>query len=176
MNRAPISCERSNSSDRLDRGLKQSRYGGSSFEMHGLSLVHAMRVALVSLRHLVAKRQGKLCFLPPTDIDSVVAKRNYVVIHARGKIYSTRWTMKDAEAALEPFSFVRVHRSILLNLAHVRTIERTSPGRYLFTLNDGQQLASGRNYSRQMRELLSNPVGRPQQEEHGKYFSGTSRQ
>ena len=176
MNRAAIACLPANSSDRLDRSLKYFRHDSSSFQLRRSSLERTLGALFVSLRHLVAKRQGKLCFLPPADIDSVVAKRNYVVIHARGKTYSTRWTMKDAEAALEPFSFMRVHRSILLNIAQVRTIERTSPGRYLFTLNGGQQHVSGRNYSRQMRELLSNPVGRPQQQTRGKYFSGTSSQ
>lgn len=134
-----------------------------------------MRAVPVSLRRLVAKRAGKLCFLPPADIDSVVASRNYLVIRARGKTYSTRWTMKEAEAALESFSFVRIHRSILLNVAHIRTIERRSPGRYLFTLNDGEHFVSGRNYSRQMRALLSNTIGRapaPRSE----HFPGTSRQ
>jgi two-component system, LytTR family, response regulator len=110
----------------------------------------------VSLRRLVVKKGSKLCFLTPVDIDSVVADRNYLVIHARGQTYSARWTMKKAEEALAHSSFVRVHRSTLLNLAQVSTIERLTPGRYLITLNNGQCFISGRNYSKRMRALLSN--------------------
>jgi DNA-binding LytR/AlgR family response regulator len=134
-----------------------------------------MQVGAMSLRHLVAKRDGKLCFLPPADIACVVADRNYLVIHARGQRYSTRWTMKEAQSALAAFSFVRVHRSILLNLTHVQTIERLSPGRYLFTLQDGAQFISGRNYSRQMRALLSNAAEIPAARRPER-ISGTSRQ
>jgi len=119
---------------------------------------------------------SRLVIVSAQEIEWIEAMGDYAGLHTPQKTHLLRESLNELALRLDPKQFVRVHRSILLNLAHVRTIERTSPGRYLFTLNDGQHYVSGRNYSRQMRELLSNPVGRPQQEPRGKYFSGTSRQ
>ena len=52
-------------------------------------------------RRIVAERDGRLFFIAQADIDSVVANRNYVNIHANGETFTLRWTMQQAVATLE---------------------------------------------------------------------------
>jgi hypothetical protein len=61
------------------------------------------------------------------DIELLKAERNYVnVMHRSGRTYLLRRTMAALEASLDPQSFVRVHRSIIVNRASIK--ERRAGG------------------------------------------------
>jgi two-component system LytT family response regulator len=118
----------------------------------------AVRDSMVSAapRRIVAERDGRLYFLAQADIDCIEANRNYVTIQAGDETYTLRWTMGGAEAALEPGSFLRVHRSTIVNLHKIRQMQRGLHGQYAITLANGRCFTSGRAYRQQIQAHLRN--------------------
>lgn len=103
---------------------------------------------------IVVKADGRMFFVRPSEIDWVEASANYVQLHARGESYPLRESMKDMEARLPRGSFVRIHRSAIVNLDHVRELQPWFHGEYIVILNDGTKLTASRAYAGRLRELM----------------------
>jgi two-component system, LytTR family, response regulator len=58
------------------------------------------------------------------DIEWIEAADYYVCLHAGGKKHLLRESIKALEAKLDPARFVRLHRSAIVNMDHVREIHR----------------------------------------------------
>jgi two-component system LytT family response regulator len=71
---------------------------------------------------------------------------NYVELHIRGRAYLVRMTMNQLEERLDPGSFLRIHRSAIVNLASVEAIDHTVHGEFSVKLKDGTMLPLGRRY------------------------------
>ena len=103
---------------------------------------------------LVVKADGRMFFVRHADIDWVEASANYVRLHARGESYPLRESMKHMEARLPPGTFVRIHRSAIVNLDRVRELQPWFHGEYIVILNDGTKLIASRAYASRLRELM----------------------
>jgi two-component system, LytTR family, response regulator len=108
---------------------------------------------------LVGEREHRLYVLDPEKIDYVDAHRNYVKYHAGGTGYIARDSLKRLAAALAPRGFVRIERSLLLNLRAVSYAQRVGRGSYAFTLLTGACLRSGASYRQAILRAL--PLAHP---------------
>lgn len=95
-----------------------------------------------------------LYFLQAADIDWVEAAANYVQVHAGGRIHFIRDRMTAFASKLSPDKFIRVHRSVIVNIDRIQRIEPRGHGDYLITLRDGTQVASSQAYNERLREIL----------------------
>jgi len=84
--------------------------------------------------------------LKHAEIEWVAAEGDYVRLHAGGRSFLSRDTMAAVEHALSPRRFLRVHRSTLVNLDHVREIRLDEDGDASVVLRDGTALRVGRSY------------------------------
>ena len=64
-------------------------------------------------------------------------------------------TLDALEARLDARAFMRVHRSALVRLAHVRELVQWFSGRYKLVLTGGHEVIASRSRSRELRDLLS---------------------
>jgi len=103
---------------------------------------------------LVVKSDGRMFFVRPADIDWVEASANYVRLHARGESYQLRESMKNMEERLPRGTFVRIHRSAIVNLDRVRELQPWFHGEYVVILTDGTKLTASRAYAGRLRELM----------------------
>lgn len=103
---------------------------------------------------LVARHAGKHYFVRVSDIAWIQAEANYLRIRAAHGEHLIRHTVKETEAKLDPSNFVRIHRSIIVAVDKVRTIETAEHGEYLITMQDGARLRSSRAYAGRVRSLL----------------------
>jgi Response regulator of the LytR/AlgR family len=112
--------------------------------------------ATASTEHqrLVIKSDGRMFFVRPSDIGWVEASANYVRLHARGESYILRESMKHMESRLPGHAFVRIHRSAIVNLDHVRELQPWFHGEYIVILNDGTKLTASRAYAPRLRQLI----------------------
>lgn len=74
------------------------------------------------------------------------AAGNYVNLRVRGHDYPLRSTMATLQAQLDPERFARIHRSYLVNLERVESIEPLESGDARIHLRDGQTLPCSRNH------------------------------
>jgi two-component system, LytTR family, response regulator len=87
-------------------------------------------------------------------IDWIDAAGDYMCVHAEGRTYVLRETMKALEAVLDPRMFQRVHRSTIVNVQRVRRLRPHTNGEYFLTLEDGQEIKLSRSYRDRVDRLL----------------------
>jgi two-component system LytT family response regulator len=102
----------------------------------------------------VVRSGGKLSFVRPRDVDWIDAAGNYVRLHSGGRQHLLRETMKSIESRLDPEQFVRVHRSAIVNIDRVVSLEPYFHGEYVVVMRDGSKLTSSRSHSSRLRDLL----------------------
>ena len=97
-------------------------------------------------RGRVLVRDGpKVHVLPIEKIEYVQAQDDYVSYRCEGRDYLKEQTLAQAEAALDPKKFVRIHRSYLLNLECLARIESSDGDSRVAILNDGRRLPVSRS-------------------------------
>jgi len=88
------------------------------------------------------------------SIDWIDAAGDYMCVHADGRTYVLRETMKSLESVLDPKLFQRVHRSTIVNVSRVRRLRPHTNGEYFLTLEDGQEIKLSRSYRDRVDQLL----------------------
>jgi DNA-binding LytR/AlgR family response regulator len=74
-------------------------------------------------KHLFVRHKSKLVKLSPEDVLYAEAKSNYTVIVTEKEKYTVSTTLGIIEERLVPFGFLRIHRSYIINLSKIETIE-----------------------------------------------------
>ena len=102
---------------------------------------------------VAVERGGVTRFVRRADITHVEAQGDYTRIHTAGGSHLLRTPLSTLEEQWRPAGFVRIHRSLLVNLRHV-TEARTQAGRYSVVVG-GQELQVSRRHTRELRDLLT---------------------
>lgn len=89
-----------------------------------------------------------------SEVTWVEADGAYVVVHAAGRRHILRESMSQILDRLGPATFVRIHRSAGINLAHVRAVRRGKTKGLEVELTDGVRLPVSRRNARDVVELL----------------------
>jgi two-component system LytT family response regulator len=108
-----------------------------------------------AISRLFVRDAGRILPVPAASIERIEASDDYVLVHARGRSYRLNVLLSALEARLDPRSFVRIHRSHIVNLDRVRALTPYDGSRYQVTLESGATIVSSRQRSRALRELLA---------------------
>jgi two-component system LytT family response regulator len=145
---------------RVDRALHRVRSqlarasgGARQIDPRLSSLLDELRDRRRSER-LVVKAGGRVVFLRTEDIDWVEASGNYVRLHVGGEAHLLRESMKNMERRLDASTFVRIHRSAIVNVDRIRELEPWFHGEYIVILRDGTRLTSSRVFSDRLNALI----------------------
>jgi len=95
---------------------------------------------------ILIKSGSRIIFLRKGLIEWVEAQGDYVKLHIGKETHLLRETMAAAAEQLDPDRFVRIHRSRIVNLDHVREIRPLWAGDYSVLMRDGTQLTMSRTY------------------------------
>jgi len=95
---------------------------------------------------LVGEREHRLYPLDTFEIDYVESTGNYVTYHRAGVEYIARESLKRLEIVLARAGFVRIERSLLLNVRAIAYAQPIGRGSFMFTLTTGASLHSGHTY------------------------------
>jgi two-component system LytT family response regulator len=96
------------------------------------------------IERLVVRSQDHAWFVRVADIEWIEAADYNVRIHTAAQTYTTRETLSGLADQLDPRRFVRIHRSTIVNLDHVREIQPYFHGAYILVLQDGTELRLSR--------------------------------
>lgn len=88
------------------------------------------------------------------DIDWIEAADVYVTVHSGTNEYLYRAGLFTVASHLDPFRFVRIHRSSVVNLRSVSFLERRQHGEFEVVLKDGTRLLLSRSYKAQVESML----------------------
>ncbi len=105
------------------------------------------------LRSIEAKSPGRIDYVPVDEILWIGADGNYAELHTGGpKSFLARTTITELEAQLDPARFLRIGRSVIVNLRAARTL-RTVGRAHKVELTNGEKLAVTRNLDELQRRL-----------------------
>jgi two-component system LytT family response regulator len=111
----------------------------------------------VGLTRLPVRLEGRVEMIDVAAIDWIEAAGNHVVVHAGRRTHVLRDTLTNLERQLDPATFIRIHRSTIVQLDRVAHLDTATRGDYDVTLRDGTALSLSRTY----RAALERAIGRP---------------
>jgi two-component system LytT family response regulator len=103
---------------------------------------------------LVVRTPERSFFLRTETIDYIEAAGKFVHLHVGRTLHALRESMAELEQELDPGRFLRISRSVIVNLDRIQEIQPWFQGDYVLILTDGTKLTSTRGYRDNMRRLL----------------------
>lgn len=149
--------------ERFDKALQRAKHQiarerGGAVNRELVALLADLKARPKPLERLVIKAGGRVFFLRVDEIDWIESAANYVKLHVGKESHLLRETINGLAAKLDPDKFIRIHRSIIINLERVKELQPWFHGDYVVILQDGTQLTSSRNYREHLRKLLGKSV------------------
>jgi two-component system LytT family response regulator len=105
-------------------------------------------------KRLLAEGGGRMHMLDPVDVELLEADRNYVRLTVGRDVFHARSTLAQAERALRDQPLLRISRSCLVNINHVREVSRTARGDVVFVLRGGTTVSSSEGFRDSVRVYL----------------------
>ena len=144
--------------ERFDMMLARARaHVGRSAEPGLARLLEALRPrdTVEEQSSRIPVRVGdRIRLVSQADIDYVTADGNYVHIHTGKESHQLRESLAVMEQRLAGPAFLRVHRSTIVNTAHVIELEPLFKGEYVLRMRSGARLTTGRSYREQVRRAF----------------------
>ena len=103
---------------------------------------------------LVVKDGTRVHIFSSAKLDYAEAQDDYVALASQGKKYLKQQTISGLETSLDPRSFVRIHRSYLVNLERVTRLEPYGKDSHIAILSDGSRLPVSRAGLARLKEFL----------------------
>jgi two-component system LytT family response regulator len=120
-----------------------------------LDLLTEAKTGSQTERRLVIKTGGRVVFVDTNEIAWVEAAGNYVEVNTSSGRYLLREGIGSLSKRLDPNEFVRIHRSIIVNVRKIKELQPCNRGEYVVVLRDGKQLSCSRGYRAKLQELIA---------------------
>ncbi len=109
-------------------------------------LIEEVRPQRPAPDRISVKNAGRITLIKPEDIDWVESADNYVNLHVGKVTHMIRDTMNSMETQLEGKRFLRISRSLIVNIDRVKELHPLFHGDFVLLLHDGTKLNASRNY------------------------------
>jgi two-component system, LytTR family, response regulator len=103
---------------------------------------------------LVIKTKGRIVFLNLDEIDWVEAAANYVRLNVGKESYLFRETISRTSERLDPNHFIRIHRSLIVNVRKIKELIPVNSGEYIVMLKSGKELSCSRGYRANVQHII----------------------
>ena len=134
-------------------GLARQIAGAVS--VNGNAKPHAELPAQKYADQMTIRVRRRMFALEVSDISWIQGASQYSRVHTKNGEYLLSRTLASLECELDPRRFFRIHRSAIVNAAHVREVRSSGDGRYNIYLHGGQALPMGRARREILEKLLS---------------------
>ena len=106
------------------------------------------------LRRLAVKDKGEVTFVDVADIEWIDAAGYYACLHVGKDTHIVRRSLSDLERDLGEGRFLRIHRSVVVNLERVHGLELQVGGACEAILKSKARLPVSRRYRKRLEERL----------------------
>ena len=110
---------------------------------------------------LIARDRGRTVRIPVGEVDWLKAEDNYVRVFTGGRSHLIRGTIAGLEQGLDSTRFVRIHRSVVVNIERARELRHSLSGRYSIILDSGEKLPVSRAHRKRVAEFFGGRSPRP---------------
>jgi two-component system LytT family response regulator len=141
--------------ERLAQALVHARARlGAPREQPMQALVAEARQRRQPLDRILIRDGARVQVVPAAQVDYIEAEDDYVAVVAGGRRWLKSQRLAELEEQLDPRSFLRVHRSYIVNLAAIARIEPAGRDGHCALLKDGARIPISRSGYQKVRELL----------------------
>jgi len=113
------------------------------------SLKHVRQLSTIFVRD-----GNRIIPIPLTSLERAQGADDYVMIYSAAKQYLISVRLSDLEGQLAAASFLRIHRSHLVNLEYVASIEPYDAARVQVVMKSGARIVASRMGSKRLRGLV----------------------
>ncbi len=144
------------SAERLAEALERARERiGRGEEMPPLEdVAAAARPDREPLERILVRDSSEVRVIPAEEVDYIEARDDTVAIHVGGATHLKARRLSTLEERLDPKRFIRVHRSFIINIDRLRSIELYAKDSRIAILADGAKVPVSRSGYSRLRELL----------------------
>jgi two-component system LytT family response regulator len=112
------------------------------------------------VERLVVKSLGQVQFVNVVDIDWIEAADYYACLHVGNSTHLLRRTLFELERDLGDEKFVRIHRSVIVNLDRIHGLELQNDGEYEVVLQSKARLRLSRRFRKRLQDRMDVTSGR----------------
>ena len=149
----PFDRERFASTFNRAKEIVRQREGGEH-QQQILKMIEQMRAQPEYLEWLTIKKNERILMLRVEDIHWIEAQGNYVELKFENASHLLRETMDSLEAQLNPKTFVRIHRSTIVNANRIKELQVWTPGEYRVLMHGGKTFTLSRGYRNRFDSFL----------------------
>ena len=106
------------------------------------------------------KAKGRILLLDLADILAVQAEGNYVSLQHGPNPYLVHESLSSMVEKLKPYGFIRIHRSVVVNISAVEEIQPLPTGEYRLRVKGGKEYLVTRTYKHNLRDLAQLWIGK----------------
>ena len=132
--------------------------GGNSFGPELLKLIARREKPGEMWDWIAVKSRDTTRLVMTDDIDWIEAAGVYVTVHTKEDSFLYRAGLAAVANRLDPFRFVRIHRSHIVNVRAIASLERRSHGEFEVVLKTGAKLMMSRTYRSEVEAILGQPL------------------
>ncbi|MBV8497238.1 MAG: response regulator transcription factor [Gammaproteobacteria bacterium] len=103
---------------------------------------------------VLAEAGSRMHMLDVAEVEVVEADRNYVRLIIGRESYHARSTLQQAEKSFQAQPMLRISRSCLVNMRHVKEVSRTPRGDFILVVAGGTTVTSSEGYRDPVRQYL----------------------
>jgi DNA-binding LytR/AlgR family response regulator len=108
---------------------------------------------------IAIKTKGRILLIHPGDLLAVEAEGNYVLLRRPADSYLLRESISTMAEKLQPYGFVRIHRSVLVNASAVEEIQSGTNGEYVLRISGGREYMVSRTFKNNLKSLAHSWIG-----------------
>lgn len=123
---------------------------------------HEITEEVREITAFVKSRQGSLSGvmeekqyeIPVSDIYYIESVDGKTFLYTKDQVYETTYRIYELENLLQTKHFLRISKSMLLNLMKIRSIQPAFNGRFTAVLKSGEEVMISRNYVKDLKSAL----------------------
>jgi two-component system, LytTR family, response regulator len=123
-----------------------------------LSLLQTLTAPPRYLARLAIRTAGRTQFVNVDDVDWIQAAENYVRLYAGPARHLVHVAMQTLHDSLDPSRFLRIHRSLIVNVSRIVEVQNAGRGQFVVVLRSGDRLESSRGYYDTVKQWINNPT------------------
>jgi two-component system, LytTR family, response regulator len=102
---------------------------------------------------ILVESGAKLISLELKDVICMEAEKDYTWMHTSSKSYLSNYGISQLEQRLPPANFLRIHRSFIVNINHIKEVHKEGASAQLMTSN-GRIINVSRTYMPELKRLI----------------------
>jgi two-component system, LytTR family, response regulator len=135
--------------------VRRRREEGTADRQRSLELLlEQLERARDAQPRVLAEAGSRMHMLDVAQVEVVEADRNYVRLTVGREVFHARSTLQQAERSFQAQPMLRISRSCLVNMSHVKEISRTPRGDFILVCNGGTTVTSSEGFRDPVRQYL----------------------